>query len=71
LNLEYEYRGRRYYVYINNAKGGESLRQQHLQEQERIDRILDTPLTPISKPTTEEALKMYYDYIDNKIDFDI
>ena len=39
--LEYEYRGRRYEVYENRAKGNEPLSWQHKSEQLRIDKILD------------------------------
>ena len=42
--LEYEYRGKRYTVYENRAKGNEPLSWQHKSEQARIDRILDTPM---------------------------
>ena len=40
--LEYEYRGRRYEVYENRAKGNEPLSWQHKAEQLRIDKIVDT-----------------------------
>lgn len=41
--LEYEYRGERYTVTENMAKGNEPLVWQHKSEQARIDRIIDTP----------------------------
>ena len=39
--LEYEYRGYRYEVYENRAKGNEPLSWQHKSEQSRIDRIIE------------------------------
>ena len=39
--LEYEYRGERYTVTENMAKGNEPLAWQHKSEQARIDRIID------------------------------
>jgi hypothetical protein len=38
--LEYEYRGHRYEVYENRAKGNEPLSWQHRNEQARIDSII-------------------------------
>lgn len=43
--LEYEYRGMRYNITENMAKGNEPLSWQHKAEQARIDTILDTPVT--------------------------
>lgn len=39
--LEYEYRGYRYEVYENRAKGNEPLSWQHANEQSRIDRLIE------------------------------
>lgn len=39
--LEYEYRGHRYEVYENRAKGNEPLSWQHRNEQARIDSLID------------------------------
>ena len=39
--LEYEYRGYRYEVYENRAKGNEPLSWQHKGEQARIDKIIE------------------------------
>lgn len=38
--LEYEYRGYKYEVYENRAKGNEPLSWQHKNEQARIDRLI-------------------------------
>lgn len=38
--LEYEYRGHRYTVYENRAKGNEPLAWQHRSEQARIDSLI-------------------------------
>ena len=48
--LEYEYRGERYVVEENRAKGNEPLAWQHKTEQNRIDKMLDTPQTQNGKP---------------------
>lgn len=48
--LEYEYRGERYTVTENMAKGNEPLSWQHKAEQDRIDKMLDTPHTQNGKP---------------------
>ena len=39
--LEYEYRGYRYEVYENRAKGNEPLSWQHANEQARIDVLIE------------------------------
>ena len=39
--LEYEYRGHRYVVEINNSRGNEPLSWQHRNAQARIDRIIE------------------------------
>lgn len=44
--LEYEYRGMRYVVYENRAKGNEPLAWQHRNEQARIDSIIETESNP-------------------------
>lgn len=48
--LEYEYRGERYTVCENRAKGNEPLSWQHRTEQARIDSILDCKTSPDAKP---------------------
>jgi len=48
--LEYEYRGERYTITENMAKGNEPLSWQHKAEQDRIDKMLDTPQTQNGKP---------------------
>ena len=44
--LEYEYRGHRYEVYENRAKGNEPLSWQHRSEQARIDSIIKAESNP-------------------------
>lgn len=39
--LEYEYRGKRYTVYENKRKGSEPLQWQHVNEQARIDKLIE------------------------------
>lgn len=48
--LEYEYRGIKYTVEENRAKGNEPLAWQHRAEQSRIDVMLDTPKQVNGKP---------------------
>lgn len=44
--LEYEYRGHRYEVYENRAKGNEPLSWQHRNAQARIDSIIRSQSNP-------------------------
>lgn len=48
--LEYEYRGMKYTVTENRAKGNEPLAWQHKSEQAIIDRMLDAPKPTNTKP---------------------
>lgn len=48
--LEYEYRGVRYEVYENRAKGNEPLAWQHKREQMAIDEALDKKQQPERDP---------------------
>lgn len=50
--LEYEYRGHRYEVYENRAKGNEPLSWQHASHQAEIDRIIELE----NKPTTSKPI---------------
>jgi len=65
--LEYEYRGVKYEVYENRAKGNEPLSWQHKNAQLAIDVALDNP--PASQKenteTVQEALDWFFDYIEN------
>lgn len=57
--LEYEYRGVRYEVYENRAKGNEPLAWQHKREQMAIDEALDRepqPETNEPKQSIQEEL---------------
>lgn len=60
--LEYEYRGYRYEVYENRAKGNEPLSWQHANEQARIDRIIELKEKPVSEncETADEALDFFF-----------
>lgn len=67
--LVYEYRGHEYSIFENTARGyGESLRSQHIQEQRRIDDIIEDRNGP-RKPVREEdtakyAMDRFIDYIN-------
>ena len=71
--LEYEYRGHRYIVEINNAKGNEPLSWQHKNAQARIDREIELEerekaleADPNYKSTTaSEVFDMLLDYWEN------
>ena len=56
--LEYEYRGMRYTVYENRAKGNEPLAWQHKTEQARIDSILDSKQTSGEPVDLDEIWEM-------------
>lgn len=58
IELEYEYRGMRYSVYENRKKGNEPLAWQHRSEQDRIDRLLDTPDMECKPFDLDEIWKM-------------
>lgn len=63
--LEYEYRGRKYEVYENRAKGNIPLRWQHANEQARIDRLIEQEERTkqyTSADRTEDALNRLFDY---------
>ena len=47
IYLEYEYRGMRYEVYENRAKGNEPLPWQHTAAQAQIDRIIESKNIPV------------------------
>ena len=65
--LEYEYRGVKYEVYENRAKGNEPLSWQHKNAQLAIDVALDNPPAPQKENTepVQEALDWFFDYIEN------
>jgi hypothetical protein len=58
IELEYEYRGMRYSVYEDRKKGNEPLAWQHRSEQDRIDRLLDTPKVEGKPVDLDEIWKM-------------
>ena len=57
--LEYEYRGERYTVTENMAKGNEPLAWQHKSEQARIDRIIDMPKTSSGHNAWDDFCEWY------------
>ena len=65
--LEYEYRGVKYEVYENRAKGNEPLSWQHKNAQAAIDKALDNPPAPQKEKieTVQESLDWFFDYIEN------
>jgi hypothetical protein len=66
--LEYEYRGRKYEVYENRAKGNEPLSWQHKNAQARIDKeIQNEEKRSQSKEqieTVEESLDYFFKMLD-------
>lgn len=64
--MEYEYKGEKYEVYINTAKGNEPLSWQHKNAQARIDKMIEldnkaanTPKEPIDiDAEMDEIFKM-------------
>ena len=58
IYLTYEYRGIKYEVRENRAKGNEPLSWQHRSEQDRIDRVLDTKC--ISTEPAEIGLELFF-----------
>ena len=67
--LEYEYRGKRYEVYENRAKGNEPLAWQHRNAQIEIDTAIERAERAAQNAgkiteTADEALQRFFDYID-------
>ena len=70
--LEYEYRGRRYFVVDRGWKASaydESLYCQHQNEQDRIDRIIEEenkPKQPVSyEDTAEYGFELFWEYVES------
>ena len=61
--LEYEYRGYRYEVYENKAKGNEPLSWQHKSEQARIDRIIDDKNKSNNGESAEVGLELFFESV--------
>lgn len=61
--LEYEYRGEKYTVYENRAKGNVPLSWQHSNEQARIDSMLDKKRVTATE-SAEEGLKLFFEYFE-------
>jgi hypothetical protein len=66
--LEYEYRGRKYEVYENRAKGNEPLSWQHKNAQARIDDEIETEEKRSQNKeqieTVEESLDYFFRMLD-------
>ena len=67
--LEYEYRGHRYWVVKhNNGYLDKSLKQQHEDEQKKIDQIIEHENDPIPEwkyeGSAQEALDYFYEIIE-------
>jgi hypothetical protein len=66
--LEYEYRGRKYEVYENRAKGNEPLSWQHKNAQARIDDEIETEEKRSQNKeqieTVEESLDYFFKMLD-------
>lgn len=71
IELEYEYRGRRYTVYENRNKGNEPLSWQHRREQDWIDRVIEIESKPKQSidpaDTCEAALDKLWNYFETGI----
>lgn len=70
IYLEYEYRGKRYEVYENRAKGNEPLAWQHAAEQAKIDELIEQENTP-QKPyryedTAEYGMDLFWELIEEQ-----
>lgn len=65
--LEYEYRGKQYEVYENNAKGNIPLSWQHKNEQLRIDSEIEREEQSRhnEKHPAQEGLDMFFEMIEN------
>lgn len=61
--LEYEYRGVKYTVYENRAKGNEPLSWQHSNEQARIDRLLDTKC--VATEDAQKGIDLFFEFFES------
>lgn len=67
IYLDYEYRGMTYTIVENRAKGNEPLAWQHRAEQDRIDRILDTPTASNEykyEGSAQEGFDIFWEYVE-------
>lgn len=66
--LEYEYRGHYYFVTKhNNGYMDKSLRQQHKEEQDKIDQMIDNPTEPKEwkyEGSGFEGFDVFWDYVN-------
>lgn len=68
IYLEYEYRGMRYTVHENRAKGQEPLAWQHKSEQNRIDSILDTKQATATTAPAQEGFDLLWEYFEGRME---
>lgn len=68
--LVYEYRGYKYTVYENRAKGNEPLAWQHKREQAEIDRLIDLKNKPEKPYKYEDSAQYGWDCFWKFIDGD-
>lgn len=66
--LEYEYRGVKYEVYENRAKGNEPLSWQHKNAQLSIDEALDHPKHCEATEPAQVGLDYFFDLIEGKFE---
>lgn len=67
--LEYEYRGMKYEVYINTAKGNEPLAWQHRMNQDNIDKLLDTK--SVATESSQVGFDKFWSWCEGKdVDWD-
>lgn len=69
--LEYEYRGRKYEVYENRAKGNEPLSWQHSNEQARIDHEIELKEkrkeSNFVGESVQEGLDKFFEYLETGV----
>lgn len=65
--LEYEYRGRKYEVYENRAKGNEPLSWQHKNAQARIDREIELEKSNFVGESVQEGLDKFFEYLETGV----
>lgn len=69
--LEYKYRGRKYEVYENRAKGNEPLNWQHSNEQARIDHEIELEEKQKNSnfvgESVQEGLDRFFEYLETGV----
>lgn len=71
-DLEYEYRGHRYFVTKSNNGYMDSLKAQHEEEQRKIDELIENEGKPVPEWTYEgsaqEGFDLFWNYVEGKED---